>query len=178
MSAMPGSSGRLGPPSPRRIRRPPLSSTSTPNPERSPAARRRMSASGMMWAWMSIGPGRSVLTASIMVQGIRSGVRGGAGGQPAGAEMAGKPIGDKRPPDEGHVVADVVAALEQLEALLRRRDGGEQPLGLRHRDQPVVGPEDDHEGPLDQGCCVPRSEEHTSELQSLMRSSYAVVCLK
>src|SRR3546814_9262536 len=25
---------------------------------------------------------------------------------------------------------------------------------------------------------VPRSEEHTSELQSLMRSSYAVVCLK
>src|SRR3546814_10548920 len=25
---------------------------------------------------------------------------------------------------------------------------------------------------------VPRSEEHTSELQSLMRSSYAVFCLK
>src|SRR3546814_9346127 len=25
---------------------------------------------------------------------------------------------------------------------------------------------------------LPRSEEHTSELQSLMRSSYAVVCLK
>src|SRR3546814_2428642 len=29
------------------------------------------------------------------------------------------------------------------------------------------------------GCAiVPRSEEHTSELQSLMRSSYAVFCLK
>src|SRR3546814_11018593 len=29
-------------------------------------------------------------------------------------------------------------------------------------------------------CCkvLPRSEEHTSELQSLMRSSYAVFCLK
>src|SRR3546814_5275881 len=29
-------------------------------------------------------------------------------------------------------------------------------------------------------CCAPppRSEEHTSELQSLMRSSYAVFCLK
>src|SRR3546814_4321200 len=27
------------------------------------------------------------------------------------------------------------------------------------------------------GCC-PRSEEHTSELQSLMRISYAVFCLK
>src|SRR3546814_3503818 len=26
--------------------------------------------------------------------------------------------------------------------------------------------------------CGPRSEEHTSELQSLMRSSYAVFCLK
>src|SRR3546814_7006566 len=28
------------------------------------------------------------------------------------------------------------------------------------------------------GCCPPRSEEHTSELQSLMRISYAVLCLK
>src|SRR3546814_2294324 len=26
--------------------------------------------------------------------------------------------------------------------------------------------------------CLPRSEEHTSELQSLMRNSYAVFCLK
>src|SRR3546814_2430647 len=28
------------------------------------------------------------------------------------------------------------------------------------------------------GCCSHRSEEHTSELQSLMRISYAVFCLK
>src|SRR3546814_609679 len=28
------------------------------------------------------------------------------------------------------------------------------------------------------GKCTPRSEEHTSELQSLMRISYAVFCLK
>src|SRR3546814_9194205 len=27
-------------------------------------------------------------------------------------------------------------------------------------------------------CCTKRSEEHTSELQSLMRISYAVFCLK
>src|SRR3546814_9118462 len=27
-------------------------------------------------------------------------------------------------------------------------------------------------------CAIPRSEEHTSELQSLMRISYAVFCLK
>src|SRR3546814_5777131 len=36
--------------------------------------------------------------------------------------------------------------------------------------------------PLSHGChrspLVPRSEEHTSELQSLMRISYAVFCLK
>src|SRR3546814_8109957 len=30
----------------------------------------------------------------------------------------------------------------------------------------------------DQACCRGRSEEHTSELQSLMRISYAVFCLK
>src|SRR3546814_1148073 len=29
-----------------------------------------------------------------------------------------------------------------------------------------------------QRVCAPRSEEHTSELQSLMRNSYAVFCLK
>src|SRR3546814_1839557 len=31
---------------------------------------------------------------------------------------------------------------------------------------------------IDAGHFVPRSEEHTSELQSLMRTSYAVFCLK
>src|SRR3546814_7960701 len=31
---------------------------------------------------------------------------------------------------------------------------------------------------LDYGAFTPRSEEHTSELQSLMRHSYAVFCLK
>src|SRR3546814_1835423 len=33
-------------------------------------------------------------------------------------------------------------------------------------------------GALDTDCAVDRSEEHTSELQSLMRISYAVFCLK
>src|SRR3546814_9454964 len=32
--------------------------------------------------------------------------------------------------------------------------------------------------PIDRYCDDPRSEEHTSELQSLMRISYAVFCLK
>src|SRR3546814_10267820 len=31
---------------------------------------------------------------------------------------------------------------------------------------------------LEDGSAYPRSEEHTSELQSLMRTSYAVLCLK
>src|SRR3546814_9104630 len=31
---------------------------------------------------------------------------------------------------------------------------------------------------LPQGRTLPRSEEHTSELQSLMRTSYAVLCLQ
>src|SRR3546814_7043926 len=35
-----------------------------------------------------------------------------------------------------------------------------------------------HRGPLTRGVHRPRSEEHTSELQSLMRISYAVFCLK
>src|SRR3546814_7125139 len=33
-------------------------------------------------------------------------------------------------------------------------------------------------GPMIRGSGIARSEEHTSELQSLMRSSYAVFCLK
>src|SRR3546814_8171454 len=33
-------------------------------------------------------------------------------------------------------------------------------------------------GAIDEGAAVGRSEEHTSELQSLMRISYAVFCLK
>src|SRR3546814_9480329 len=35
-----------------------------------------------------------------------------------------------------------------------------------------------HPGPVCTGCQATRSEEHTSELQSLMRISYAVFCLK
>src|SRR3546814_1737359 len=38
------------------------------------------------------------------------------------------------------------------------------------------GAEDAHHA--HEGCDEQRSEEHTSELQSLMRSSYAVFCLK
>src|SRR3546814_8316497 len=51
---------------------------------------------------------------------------------------------------------------EEAEALLQRRSGDD--------DKPrILGAFNE---------ATPRSEEHTSELQSLMRNSYAVFCLK
>src|SRR3546814_9257139 len=48
--------------------------------------------------------------------------------------------------------------------------------GCRRRGRPRLGhPRTDARGV---GADAPRSEEHTSELQSLMRISYAVFCLK
>src|SRR3546814_7531669 len=60
--------------------------------------------------------------------------------------------------------AEQVAAVRAELARLSAQDLGEEALGNRMR---VLGCEYD-----------PRSEEHTSELQSLMRISYAVFCLK
>src|SRR3546814_2322901 len=60
----------------------------------------------------------------------------------------------------------------------RQRDGAAQhQYPQRHRD---AGPQarGEKEGPEPRGKQRPRSEEHTSELQSLMRISYAVFCLK
>src|SRR3546814_9651529 len=62
-------------------------------------------------------------------------------------------------------------------------DAGERPEDILGRGKvagqrlgrPVVGIGGNRSRPL--GRCRPRSEEHTSELQSLMRSSYAVFCL-
>src|SRR3546814_3674716 len=51
------------------------------------------------------------------------------------------------------------------EGLLRRLDGKERVAIVRHVPFMTVTP-------------VKRSEEHTSELQSLIRNSYAVFCLK
>src|SRR3546814_8101201 len=50
-------------------------------------------------------------------------------------------------------------------------------LGVEGDGARRVRPEDDLAGCLDADL-VARSEEHTSELQSLMRNSYAVFCLK
>src|SRR3546814_10193766 len=60
-------------------------------------------------------------------------------------------------------------------------------IRLDARAPATIGPSDDQDAgdthalylrSVDAGCRVSRSEEHTSELQSLMRISYAVFCLK
>src|SRR3546814_3067692 len=48
--------------------------------------------------------------------------------------------------------------------------------GVVHHELTGVGL--DHQAQIGDGPAVDRSEEHTSELQSLMRTSYAVFCLK
>src|SRR3546814_3296544 len=64
-----------------------------------------------------------------------------------------------------------------LEARLAQRLGGDQREGRVHRD--VGRLHDHHRGAVVAGGFERhRSEEHTSELQSLMRISYAVFCLK
>src|SRR3546814_4703307 len=47
-----------------------------------------------------------------------------------------------------------------------------------HQDDDLLFMNPDIKSAIDAGGCVQRSEEHTSELQSLMRISYAVFCLK
>src|SRR3546814_4033179 len=64
------------------------------------------------------------------------------------------------------------AADPQGDAADRRRAGEAQALRLPLHQRAVAGEED---RPLQ---AQPRSEEHTSELQSLMRLSYDVFCLK
>src|SRR3546814_1718191 len=56
----------------------------------------------------------------------------------------------------------------------RRTTGATEPVGCRAATRALAAP-GHHTGAVDTG---QRSEEHTSELQSLMRISYAVFCLK
>src|SRR3546814_9007981 len=74
-----------------------------------------------------------------------------------------------------HIVHDlIIGALQKCRIDRRERPhalGGE-PRGKGHR---MLLGDPDVERPLRMRL---RSEEHTSELQSLMRSSYAVFCLK
>src|SRR3546814_8927823 len=62
----------------------------------------------------------------------------------------------------------VLEACEHLEAVDVHRAQPHE--GLEHRAEAALGDRPPHQ--------LLRSEEHTSELQSLMRTSYAVFCLK
>src|SRR3546814_4942444 len=77
--------------------------------------------------------------------------------------------------DAAHLRLDVVVELRRLGRAATAVDAHarEQPLASR---QLALGGQVRHvEG---RACARHRSEEHTSELQSLMRISYAVFCLK
>src|SRR3546814_7028250 len=93
-------------------------------------------------------------------------------------------VGDRQQPD------DVIAIGQPLAALGRRGDRSVRGVAHRalcgHRYSPaapcggynVLADPRTTVAWLDSSMPLPRSEEHTSELQSLMRLSYAVFCLK
>src|SRR3546814_9140325 len=70
------------------------------------------------------------------------------------------------------------------EGIRRSRAGGHEGghglsrIRIRRTDRHRHVGEHQQEGPVSRRAYPPRSEEHTSELQSLMRISYAVFCLK
>src|SRR3546814_8235309 len=90
-------------------------------------------------------------------------------GMPAGGSWLRAPVGVDARDGAGHVglAADHVASIDHHGGNL----GDAQPPGIRDT---LVGMAD----AVLQGHAYQRSEEHTSELQSLMRISYAVFCLK
>src|SRR3546814_1768131 len=68
------------------------------------------------------------------------------------------------------------SAVKRLGGALARRIAGEAPILNQPGDGLGTLQAEDEAGKLEP--CRGRSEEHTSELQSLMRISYAVFCLK
>src|SRR3546814_6264282 len=70
---------------------------------------------------------------------------------------------------------------DMLDGLTAIQNDGEQIEGQQPGSQPVIENNGDTAGAApgtDDQAAKKRSEEHTSELQSLMRISYAVFCLK
>src|SRR3546814_1288109 len=64
---------------------------------------------------------------------------------------------------------------KSLSSVLRSVDAAQLAIALKGADEEMV---DMCLATMSQRAAETRSEEHTSELQSLMRSSYAVFCLK
>src|SRR3546814_3783567 len=66
----------------------------------------------------------------------------------------------------------------QRAGVLRTGLGGAEPLHRHRASQRLHAGNFPHRHHLGRGATPARSEEHTSELKSLMRISYAVFCLK
>src|SRR3546814_5500033 len=90
----------------------------------------------------------------------------GAGARTVGKDMAEDDVGIV---DQGQAVGEHLVILGRKSGDQVGADGDGGPRGLETLDQPH------HVGAA---MAELRSEEHTSELQSLMRISYAVICLK
>src|SRR3546814_6632203 len=102
---------------------------------------------------------------------IRSSSRCTTRAEPSGSDDA-RAVPRGGPLPFGHPLAPRSRLHRPLAALLVDGDVGEQALGHQHPLLAAVEPADLP------GLDGDRSEEHTSELQSLMRISYAVFCLK
>src|SRR3546814_2586978 len=86
-----------------------------------------------------------------------------------------------------HIHAEAVVAVDEDRPCADLGNGADRrPEGIRRGDDLVAGPDPQRLQRYLQGIgagadadgVAGRSEEHTSELQSLMRTSYAVFCLK
>src|SRR3546814_8082037 len=87
-----------------------------------------------------------------------------------------------RPPIEKAFSCDEIEREGHRHADVREKNEEPSPFHA-HPDPPCIEDDPDHEHRpgdrhVERQKCGRRSEEHTSELQSLMRISYAVFCLK
>src|SRR3546814_4001534 len=100
---------------------------------------------------------------------------------PGGAANIGRRARPQREPKEiGVTRQDVLHATREEVAIAVEEEIGLGPTPVEHDRGPVL-PQREAVGEVDavdRGIGIERSEEHTSELQSLMRISYAVFCLK
>src|SRR3546814_4540381 len=78
--------------------------------------------------------------------------------------------------DRGDQMSPAVHAADKAQAI--RGAGEEQSVVTRDREERDERPGEGARAPQVEDQTLVRSEEHTSELQSLMRISYAVFCLK
>src|SRR3546814_4117195 len=80
-----------------------------------------------------------------------------------------------------HAERDVLTSLEWLAGWTALKQSGQPASAITHFDRYSLAaqtPQTQSKGDYWAGRAAERSEEHTSELQSLMRISYAVLCLK